>query len=84
VHTFEYLFVFLLSSVVAVIPFTIGGIGAREIAFLYAAGYLNLDTSLSIALSLLFFFITVLVSLTGIVYVYRPESVYPQNRQIAD
>lgn len=80
-HTIEYLFVFLLSSVVAVIPFTIGGIGAREIAFLYASSYLNLDTSLSIALSLLFFFITALVSLFGIIYVYRSGAIYPERNQ---
>ena len=83
-HTFEYLFVFLLSSVVAVIPFTIGGIGAREVAFLYASNYLHLDTSLSIALSLLFFFITALVSLTGIIYVYRPGTVHILKNQTAE
>jgi uncharacterized membrane protein YbhN (UPF0104 family) len=71
----SYLLVFLISSVVAVIPFTIGGVGAREITFLYAADMLKLDLPVSIALSLLFFFITALVSFTGIWYVIRPELV---------
>jgi uncharacterized membrane protein YbhN (UPF0104 family) len=68
-----YLLVFLVSSVVAVIPFTIGGVGAREVTFLYAAEILNLDLPVSIALSLLFFFITAVVSLTGIWYALRPK-----------
>lgn len=72
----EYLFVFLLSSVVAVVPFTIGGIGAREVTFLVASGMLRLDLSHAIALSLLFFAITGVVSMTGIVYVFRGETIH--------
>ena len=83
-HTVEYLFVFLISSVIAVIPFTIGGIGAREVAFLYASEWLNLDVSISIALSLLFFFITALVSLAGIIYVFRTDSIMPGHDQIME
>jgi len=66
-----YLFVFLVSSAVAVLPFTIGGIGAREITFMYASGLLGLDLSLSIALSLMFFTITALVSLSGAWYLIK-------------
>ena len=33
----EYLLVFLVSSIVSVIPLTIGGIGSREVTFLYGA-----------------------------------------------
>jgi uncharacterized protein (TIRG00374 family) len=68
-----YIFIFLISSVVAVIPFTIGGVGAREMTFLYAADILRLDLNTSVALSLLFFLITALVSLTGIVYMVYPR-----------
>lgn len=63
-----YLLVFLISSIVAVIPMTIGGIGSRELTFLYGAQWLSLDYSNAIAMSLLFFFITAAVSLTGIRY----------------
>ncbi len=80
-QTVDYLFIFLISSVIAVIPFTIGGIGAREVAFLYASELLNLNVSTSIALSLLFFFITALVSLAGIFYVFRPGSINLDNNQ---
>lgn len=68
-----YLLIFLVSSVVAVIPFTIGGVGARELTFLYAATILNLDIAVSVSLSLLFFLITALVSLAGILYSVRPD-----------
>jgi hypothetical protein len=71
--TVTYLFVFLVSSVIAVIPFTLGGIGARELTFLYAARLLNLDITVSVSLSLLFFLITALVSLAGMPFSLRPE-----------
>ncbi len=78
----SYLFVFLVSSVVAVIPFTVGGIGARELTFLFASDLLKLDLATSISLSLLFFFITALVSLFGIIYVVRPEFI--EGRLVRD
>ncbi|MBN1789615.1 MAG: flippase-like domain-containing protein [Bacteroidales bacterium] len=67
-----YLSVFLVSSIVAVIPFTIGGVGARELTFLFASEIFHLNVEASIALSLLFFIITVVVSFGGILYLIRP------------
>ncbi len=69
----EYIFVFLLSSIVAALPMTIGGIGSREITFLFGAEMMGLDISNSIALSLLFYLITAFVSLTGIYYSIRDD-----------
>lgn len=69
--TFEYLFVFLVSSIVSVIPLTIGGIGSREVTFLYGAKWLGLDASMSISISFVFFLITALISLFGIIYHFR-------------
>lgn len=67
-HLTAYLFLFLISSIVAALPFTIGGIGSREITFLFGAKLLELDINQSIALSLLFYIITLIVSLAGIYY----------------
>ncbi|NVN18856.1 flippase-like domain-containing protein [Muricauda sp. HICW] len=64
----EYLFVFLVSSIVSVIPLTIGGIGSREVTFLYGAKWLGLDESTSIGISFTFFLITALTSLFGVIY----------------
>lgn len=72
-HTMEYLFVFLISSIVAVLPITIGGIGSREITFLIGAEWLGLDINHSIALSFLFYIITAFTSFWGIIYSLKPE-----------
>ncbi len=66
-----YVFIFLVSSVVAVLPLTIGGIGSREVVFYYGALWLGLEENTSVSISMLFFFITALVSFTGIYYHFR-------------
>lgn len=66
-----YLFIFLISSIVSVIPLTIGGIGSREVTFLYGATLLGLDTSTSVGVSVLFFIITAIISFTGIFYHFK-------------
>ncbi len=69
VHSFEfdYLELFLISSVAAVLPLTIGGVGIRELVFIYGYKYLVVDKNLAIAFTLTFFLITAISSLTGIV-----------------
>lgn len=66
-----YLFVFLVSSIVATIPFTVGGVGAREITFIFAAEILGLQMEPAVGLSFLFFFITAVVSLYGIRFSFK-------------
>ncbi len=66
-----YLFIFLISSIVAVLPLTIGGIGSREVTFFYGATWLSLDENISISISMVFFLITALVSFFGIVYHFK-------------
>lgn len=68
----SYLFLFLVSSLAAAIPFTIGGAGARELTFLYGSGLFGIDVHAAVALSLTFYLITVLVSATGLWYVVLP------------
>lgn len=60
-----YQLVFLLSSIVAVLPLTIGGVGARELVFVYAHTYAGIDETSAVAFSLIFFLITAGVSLGG-------------------
>lgn len=81
---FAYLFVFLISSIVAILPITIGGIGSREITFLFGSQLLGLDVNLSIALSLLFYLITLLVSFGGIIYSFKPEAMKLQSSHSKD
>lgn len=67
----SYLIIFLISSIVAVVPLTLGGIGSREVTFYYGAQFLGLDQNISIGVSVLFFLITAIVSLTGIWYHFK-------------
>ncbi|MHA7129694.1 lysylphosphatidylglycerol synthase transmembrane domain-containing protein [Algoriphagus namhaensis] len=60
-----YQLVFLLSSIVAVLPLTIGGVGARELVFVYAHTYAGIEETAAVAFSLIFFLITAGVSLVG-------------------
>jgi hypothetical protein len=71
-HITAYVFLFLVSSIVAALPITIGGIGSREITFLFGANILLLDINQSIALSLLFYVITLVVSIAGIYFSLNP------------
>ena len=72
VNPLSYLFVFLISSMVAVLPLTIGGIGSREFTFMLGAQWLGLDPALSIALSLLFYLLNAFMSFWGIIYSLGP------------
>tara|TARA_R110002051_G_scaffold325867_1_gene432541 strand:+ start:73270 stop:74139 length:870 start_codon:yes stop_codon:yes gene_type:complete len=70
-NTSPYLFIFLVSSIVSVIPLTIGGIGSRELTFFYGATLLHLDENTSIGVSMVFFLITALVSFVGVFYHFK-------------
>jgi len=60
-----YLLVFLASSVAAVLPLTVGGLGARELTFLYGAKLFALNVPVAVSVSVLFYVITAAVSLVG-------------------
>lgn len=68
---FAYLFLFLISSIVAALPISIGGMGAREITFLYGSQLLFLESSLAVSISLLFYLITAFISFWGIIYSFN-------------
>ncbi len=59
---------FYLSSVAALVPVTVGGIGARELVFLYGAQWADGEPETGIALGLLFFGLTAVSSLAGARY----------------
>ncbi len=70
-HHTEYILIFLLSSLIAVLPFTIGGLGAREVVFIWGSHQFLLNQSESVVISLLFYLISVSISLPGIYWVYN-------------
>ena len=74
-HTISYLLLFTLSSIVSVLPITLGGIGAREVTFFYGAQILGIETNGAVALSISFFVVNALVSLIGIYFHFRKPMV---------
>ena len=72
---FEYWFVYLVSGLVFILPITIGGVGAREIVFVYGADILSIDISIAIALSLVIYSMRILVSLGGLNYMLKPDNI---------
>jgi len=61
----DFLTIFLVSSVVAVLPISIGGIGVREFTFLWGFKLIGLEVMNAVTFSLIFFFITALSSFPG-------------------
>lgn len=61
-----YFLLFLLSSIAAIVPFTIGGAGAREIVFMTGAPLFGVLPANAVAVSLLFFLLTVISSFVGV------------------
>lgn len=69
-HT-AYIFIFLASSAVSVLPLTIGGLGIREVVFLQGSAYFSLSGETAVIISLLFYLITLIVSATGAWYIFN-------------
>jgi uncharacterized membrane protein YbhN (UPF0104 family) len=68
----DYLFLFLLSSIASAVPITLGGIGAREMTFVVGSQMLGTNQEHAVALSLLFYIISLISSLPGLLYVVKP------------
>ncbi len=60
-----YFILFLVSSIAAMLPLSFGGVGLRELVFLYAATIFPIDQTAAVALALMFFVITAISSLCG-------------------
>jgi uncharacterized membrane protein YbhN (UPF0104 family) len=60
-----YLLVFLASSIAAVLPLTVGGLGARELTFFYGAKLFSLNAPVAVSISVLFYVVSAAVSLIG-------------------
>jgi uncharacterized protein (TIRG00374 family) len=60
-----YLDLFLVSSIVTIIPITVGGLGMRETVFLLASSMAGIDENKAVSLGFIFFIITAISSLTG-------------------
>jgi len=69
-----YLLLFLLSQIVAVIPLSIGGLGAREVVFIYGSDFFHLDPHRAVLISLISYFISIIISLFGSYFTLHPNA----------
>jgi len=67
-----YLSAFLMSSMAAVIPFSVGGLGFREFIFKYVITEMfQMNGELAVVLSLSFYVISAIIALLGVYYVFN-------------
>jgi uncharacterized membrane protein YbhN (UPF0104 family) len=83
-HWPDYLVLFLVSSVVAMLPITIGGAGARELTFLYGSQFLDIHAEKAVAIGFLFYLISTAVSFLGIFFSFQKEKLEFGIRQEAE
>jgi len=76
----DYLAIFLVSTVATVLPITVGGAGAREITFFYALNHLQLDANSGVALSLIFFAISAVSALLGMLLQGKTTARQPEKQ----
>lgn len=75
----SYLVIFMLSSVAAILPVTIGGAGLREVTFLYGAKLAGLDAEKGITIAMLFFLVSTICSLNGLLFWHRIEKIFAKK-----
>ncbi len=69
-NLFALLTIFYISSLSTLLPLSVGGLGARELIFLFGAKYLGFPQETSVSLSLVFYMISAVVSLFGVYDVF--------------
>lgn len=76
----QYIFIFLVSSIVSVLPLTIGGLGIREVVFFECSAYFGIVQETSVVISILFYLITALTSAVGLYFIFSD----PLKQKIMD
>lgn len=64
-HLVDYILIFLLSSIAAMFPLSIGGVGIRELVFMKGAQFLGTSEHIAVTASVLFDIIVTLTAITG-------------------
>ncbi len=73
-HLIDFSILFLISSVVSSIPISIGGVGLRELTFLYGLELLHLNPATGVIVAFLFFIINLISSIIGILFIKKVEN----------
>jgi uncharacterized membrane protein YbhN (UPF0104 family) len=68
----SYIFIFLIAVVASVLPISVGGgLGVREFVIIEGARYAGLEQHIALVLSILFYLVTVICSLAGMIYIFK-------------
>lgn len=67
-NAWDYLSLFMVAAVISVIPFTLGGLGAREAVSALGAEAFHLNRETAVTFALLFFFITAISAMAGLFF----------------
>ena len=78
----EFLVLFLISSVVSILPISVGGVGVRELTFMYGLKLIGYPPDSGVAFSFLFFLITAISSFIGILFINNPYRQIKQEERV--
>jgi len=66
---------FYISSIISVIPISVGGIGLRELTFLYGSEFIHINPAPVVMAGFLFFVVNLLSSLIGGIFILKGKNV---------
>lgn len=82
VFQIEYLVVFIGAFILgAILPVSVGGVGIRELAFLYASNWLPLEAETGVAFALAYFLLYLMISLVGLPFMHRIHAIPYQQEE---
>lgn len=68
-----YLFIFMSSALATLFPFSVGGLGIREIVSQWGASAISINENLSVLLSFCFYLISAFIALSAIFVLFNKE-----------
>ncbi len=77
----NYMLLFLLSSIMSAIPISLGGLGLRELTFMVGSAYLEVNSNNAVALSIVFYAVSLFVATFGIYYVFNVKKVFVNSEK---
>jgi uncharacterized membrane protein YbhN (UPF0104 family) len=72
----SYVILFLVSCILSVLPISIGGVGIRELTFMYGSSILSLNSEIGISIAVIYFLVNMICSLTGFIFWHKLEKIY--------
>lgn len=70
----SYFAIFLMSAIASLFPFSVGGLGAREIVIMWGATTFGLNKDLAVSVSLCYYVISMLTALTAIFIIFQKST----------